>query len=388
MTSKTIIDPSALTYDEYEIRFIDDAGTLKYNIYNTSDNSLITPTPITYSSGNDIDFEGLHVVISDGATGPQDGDKFFISPIRAAISNMDVAITDTDQIAAAATAAGVPGDNSNALALTNLAQSQLTELGGSFESYYRGLVSEIGTISRAASEANSKIGERYMFSGYRTDQKAFTFNAATNYYDYNGDFGEIKVQFDKEANMAVNVQGSRVFSVPLSKSMPAALFDGTPVSYTEAADPVTGVTTVTVAIGNAGDPDYDTFTYSNVLDMANIMSAAWQYKNIDGTDLNADATLNETIALHRIKALSVPFDDATKQVLTIQAEVGTRQSGFKDRTTKLDNSTLTLQNALAKTEDADMTETIVDIQQAQTALESLRSSAATLLSQSLFDFLK
>ena len=153
ITSKTIIDPSALTYDEYEIRFIDDAGTLKYNIYNTNDNSLITPAPITYSSGNNIDFEGLRVVISDGATGPQDGDKFFISPIRDAISNMDVAITDTDQIAAAATTAGVPGDNSNALALTNLAQSQLTELGGTFESYYRGLVSEIGTISRAASDS-------------------------------------------------------------------------------------------------------------------------------------------------------------------------------------------------------------------------------------------
>lgn len=153
MTSKTIIDPSALTYDEYEIRFIDDAGTLKYNIYNTSDNSLITPSPITYISGNNIDFEGLRVVISDGVTGPQDGDKFFISPIRDAISNMDVAITETDQIAAAATAAGVPGDNSNALALTNLAQSQLTELGGTFESYYRGLVSEIGTISRAASDS-------------------------------------------------------------------------------------------------------------------------------------------------------------------------------------------------------------------------------------------
>jgi len=230
--------------------------------------------------------------------------------------------------------------------------------------------------------ANSKIGERYMFSGYRTDQKAFAFNAATNHYDYNGDFGEIKVQFDKEVNMAVNVQGSRVFSVPLSRSLPAALFDGTPVSYTEAADPVTGVTTVTVAIGNAGDPDYDTFNYSNVMDMANIMSAAWQYKNIDGT------ALNETLAMHRIKALSVPFDDANKQVLTIQAEVGTRQSEFKDQTTKLDNSTLTLQNALAKTEDADMTETIVDIQQAQTALEALRASSATLLSQSLFDFLK
>lgn len=229
--------------------------------------------------------------------------------------------------------------------------------------------------------ANSKIGERYMFSGYRTDQKAFAFNAGT--YDYKGDFGEIKVQFDKEANMAVNVQGSRVFSVPLSKSMPAALFDGTPVSYKTKAtdpDPVTGVTTVTVEIGNAGDPDYDKFTYSNVMDMANIMSAAWQY--------NADPALNETMAMHRIMALSAPFDDANKQVLTIQAEVGTRQSEFKDQTTKLDNSTLTLQNALAKTEDADMTETIVDIQQAQTALEALRASSATLLSQSLFDFLK
>jgi flagellar hook-associated protein 3 FlgL len=56
--------------------------------------------------------------------------------------------------------------------------------------------------------SNSNLDNGYVFSGYKTDQKAFAYNFSTNKYDYQGDSGEIKVLFDKGASTPVNIPGS------------------------------------------------------------------------------------------------------------------------------------------------------------------------------------
>jgi flagellar hook-associated protein 3 FlgL len=236
--------------------------------------------------------------------------------------------------------------------------------------------------------SNTKLREKYIFSGYQTNQKAFTYNSSTNQYDYNGDSGEINVLIDREATLPLNIPGSNAFSFTMNGQLPTELPDGTPVAYTQATDPSTGITTTTVEIGKAGDPGYDTFTFSNVMDMANVLSFAFEYKSVDGSDLNADPAVQEQMALHRIAALSLPFDDAQNQVLNVQAEIGTREVRLNDQKTRLDSSALNLTNALSKTEDADMDKTATEILKTQTALDALRQSAARILSQSLMDFLK
>jgi flagellin-like hook-associated protein FlgL len=143
-----------------------------------------------------------------------------------------------------------------------------------------------------------------------------------------------------------------------------------------------------VEIGNAGDSYHDTFTYSNTIDLANILSSAWQYKDINGSDLNADPEISEKMAMNRIAALAKPLDDARTQALSVQAEIGTRQSLIDDQSKRLSNNNLSLQNALSKTEDADMDQTATELLKMQTALEAMRTSAAKILSQSLLDFLK
>lgn len=236
--------------------------------------------------------------------------------------------------------------------------------------------------------ANSKLDGKFIFSGYKTDKKAFIYNSLTGKYDYQGDNGEIKSLIDKEASVVMNIQGSRAFSMTLTEPLPASLSDGTPVNFTQSKDPITGVNTVTVEIGNFGDSDYDTFTFSNFMDIANIMSYAWQYKDINGADLNSDPEIAEKMGLHRIAALAKPIDDARIQVLNIQSEIGAKQIVLNDQSKRLDSSTLVMQNALTKTEDADMNETAVELLKIQTTLEALRASASKILSQSLLDFLK
>ena len=274
---------------------------------------------------------------------------------------------------------------------TMVSLHELTAMGNNAQSLEnRDLYSEQAAQYRdyLLSLSNTQLGNKYIFSGYQTDQKAFLYNSTTGQYDYQGDNGETRVLIDDGAQTAINIQGSRAFGVSLSEPLPTELSDGTPVNYTQATDPATGVNTVTVEIGNAGDSDHDTFTFSNVMDMANILSYAWQYKNTDGSDLNADPDVSAEMAMHRIAVLSKPLNDARVQSLTTQSEIGTRQVLLNDQATRLGSSKVNLQDALSKTEDADINQTAAEIIKTQTALQALMSSASKIMSQSLLDFLK
>jgi len=236
--------------------------------------------------------------------------------------------------------------------------------------------------------SNSRLGKRYIFSGFKTDQRSFVYNPVTSRYDYQGDNGEIKVPVSKDSSVTANLQGSRVFSFSLSGSNPTSLPDSTPVNYAESLNPSTGINTITVEIGNPGDPDYDTFTLSNIMDLANLLSFAWKGKDVDGTDLDPSPSVSETKAMHRIQVLGSLIDDARNQVLTVQSEMGSRSVFMNNQDSRHSTLISALQDSLSKTEDADMTETAVDIKKAETALEALRIASTKIMSESLFDFLK
>jgi len=274
---------------------------------------------------------------------------------------------------------------------TMVSLHQLTAVGSNTQSLEtRELYSQQAAQYRdyLLSLSNTQLGNKYIFSGYQTNQKAFVYNSVTGQYDYQGDNGEIKTLIDNGIQTPINIQGSKAFSTTLSEPLPTQLSDGTAVNYTQSIDPDTGINTVTVEIGNAGDLNHDTFTFSNVMDMANIVSYAWQYKNIDGSDLNPDSDVSAEMAMHRIDALANPLDDARVQSLSVQSEVGTRQVLLNDQSTRLSDSKVDLQNALSTTEDADMDQTATEIIKTQVALQALMSSASKIMSQSLIDFLK
>ena len=149
VTSLNIADYSLLTMDEYEIRF---TAANAYEVYSVDTGSLITSG--TYVSGNTITFDGIDVVITDDAGGPQAGDRFVVSPIEYAINASGLAISDPRQIAASATLAGLPGDNRKALEMVDLYRNGVAVLGGeSFSGYYSSIVAEAGTLSSAARDS-------------------------------------------------------------------------------------------------------------------------------------------------------------------------------------------------------------------------------------------
>lgn len=84
------------------------------------------------------------------------GGNFFnpIGAVAGAANSLQIAAAvaaDTSLIAASATAAGVPGDNGNALAMVNLRSTALPALGNqTFNDYYVSLVQDVGVKAEAA----------------------------------------------------------------------------------------------------------------------------------------------------------------------------------------------------------------------------------------------
>lgn len=92
------------------------------------------------------------------------------------------------------------------LRMKELAIQQANDAGASAET--RNVVAEEVAQSFAAAVqiGNRKLGERFVFGGFQTTQSPFS-----NSGDYQGDDGDINVLINKDASIAMNMPGNRVF---------------------------------------------------------------------------------------------------------------------------------------------------------------------------------
>jgi flagellar hook-associated protein 1 len=142
----SITNESALTLDEYSVSFA--AGN--YNVFNKQSGALVTSGAYA-PGGTTFALSGMSVTITGPVT---NSDSFAISPLTTAVSNFGVAVTDPRSIAASGTLAGVPGDNSTALVITQLADTAMTNLNNTtFSGYYGNLVSTVGAAKQATSDS-------------------------------------------------------------------------------------------------------------------------------------------------------------------------------------------------------------------------------------------
>jgi len=214
--------------------------------------------------------------------------------------------------------------------------------------------------------ANTKYLNQYLFSGFRTSTQPYSASTVPA-YQYQGDSGVMNVMIDHAATLPVNVTGDSAFSAALAAPAVQQIGSGNYVHYTPGAG-----TTVNVEIrDNTDTAVLDTFSYSNIMQMTDLLSTA--------------ISTNDTL---RIQALVTPFSQAQDQLATTQADVGARLLRLKDQSSLLTQGTNTLQTALAAVEDADMTATGVELQKTNVALQALYAASSKIMSQSLFDFLK
>jgi flagellar hook-associated protein 1 FlgK len=173
VTSATVTDPAALTLSEYTVSI--GAGNA-YAVTRRDSGAVVASG--TYASGSPMAFDGISVVVTGAVAA---GDAFTVSPLAGAVSDFGVALTDPRKIAAASAAAGLPGDNTNALRIAALADAAVDSLGGAtFSGYYGGIVSKAGSMARDASDLQAfdgnlraeLVNRRESASGVSLDEEA------------------------------------------------------------------------------------------------------------------------------------------------------------------------------------------------------------------------
>jgi flagellar hook-associated protein 3 FlgL len=172
--------------------------------------------------------------------------------------------------------------------------------------------------------ANTKIGDRYIFSGYLTDTRPFDSAGL-----YSGDSNEIAVNVGPGQELKYGLAGDRVFK----------------------------------GVGVPGGVD--------------IFQIAIDFKNA----LQADDTAGIQTAVGQL-------EQALNQVSYVTADIGGRLNRLKsqeENTVSFQNETAILLSGL---EDADITKLSIDLVTQQTALEALQLSTAKVFNLNIFNYLQ
>ena len=145
-SSVTIADPTLATFQEYEVQF---SGASAYSVVNAATGATVTSG--AYTSGSPLSFDGLDVVINGT---PAAGDVFYVNAQKGAAQQFAVALSDTDKIAAASTAAGIPGNNTNALNLVAIHTNRHVDLGNvTLNDYHTITIGDVGSATQESTQA-------------------------------------------------------------------------------------------------------------------------------------------------------------------------------------------------------------------------------------------
>jgi flagellar hook-associated protein 3 FlgL len=210
--------------------------------------------------------------------------------------------------------------------------------------------------------SNSQYDSRYIFSGFKTNAPAFTSALV-----YQGDNGIVETNINGTSKVATNVVGTDAFAYARTAADAVQLDDGRYIHYIPGAG-----TTTNVEIRASDDVTVlDSFSYDNFMQATQILENALSTNDSQ-----------RTIALIR------PLSEAVDQVTAVRGEISARMSRLDAEKRTNQNVKLLNQNSLSLIEDADPAESIMNVQQAQLALQTMMEAGSKIMSQSLMDFLK
>lgn len=219
----------------------------------------------------------------------------------------------------------------------------------------------------AIAAANRRIGDRYIFGGYKTDKPPVTPDGK-----YVGDEGSIMVEVGRDVFVSSNIPGNEAFNTnphmerhstdPADSPELRAVNGGARKLANERASEV-----------NPNDPALSGPQRENV----NIFE---ELQNLRIGLLTGDTTTIQN-TLDR-------FDQLQTRVNTMRARIGSRINGLESMTNSLERHTVTNAQLGSQLEDADMAQVVSDLAKEETVFRSALQSSTKLIQPTLMEFLK
>lgn len=195
----------------------------------------------------------------------------------------------------------------------------------------QGIVAQIQSIrTRLLALANTRVLDRYVFSGCRTDTPPLSESGGSPPYNYQGDTGAIMIRIQPGATIQTNVTGDRLFN-----------------------------------LGGAAAPGVrDLFTLTQNLEAA-----------VESGDVSATSSLLDDI------------DANLTNVLGIRAQVGARVARTEYNADALAESTTRLQTLLSSLEDVDLPQAVVELKTRENIYQAALAVTGRIMQISLVNYI-
>lgn len=248
--------------------------------------------------------------------------------------------------------------------------------------------SEIAQIYNSVVEiANRRMGDRYIFAGYKTLDAPFNQQG-----EYAGDDGEIKVQNQKGQYVSLNLTGDRIF---MGRGMPGDSIQKQPTEVPQSVEELQNykISETDRLFQNQEliENDLSTRGPASVGRMQRLGSddpvTGSQGVNIFSIISGLDTALKSNDREGIQEALE-PLDQALNQINLARAEIGGRVNQMNATVDGIQRSITDNKVYNSQLEDADLFQVMTDLNRTDTALKGSLETSHKIMTMSLLDFLK
>lgn len=217
-------------------------------------------------------------------------------------------------------------------------------------------------FQRAIATANTRIGDRYLFGGYKTDRPPVDPDGR-----YIGDDGQMMVEIAKDVFLSMNVPGLEAFNTNPRHSEDGRRLYGPPGAQNAegARAPASKLEQDNDLVIGQGEENVNVFD---------------ELQNLRISLLTGDLT--------GIRGTLDRFDQIHDKLISTRAKIGARVSGLQSSIQTIDRQNITNAQLTSTLEDADMSQVMTDLAKEETVLRSVLSSSQRLVQPSLMDFLR
>lgn len=269
-----------------------------------------------------------------------------------------------------------------------LAIQQANDAGASADTR-RAAAAEVGQLyAQAVQIGNRKLGEKYIFGGFKTTTPPFDLSG-----EYAGDDGDMKLQINKDAFLAMNISGDKVF---LGKGLGE---DGL-------LRPKTNVPRNTEELQRHKEEELNRIERNQEMrdepvTLRSPASVGSRSENavrsrsepmVQGTDvlrtLKDFEIALETNDKAEIQTAVENLDAALNQIVNARAQVGARVSTLNAAQDSLQKAIVDNKTVASQLEDADLFEVVSDMNKTDSTLKATLETSSKVTNMSLLDFLR
>jgi len=221
--------------------------------------------------------------------------------------------------------------------------------------------------NQALSIANKRIGQKYIFGGFKTLSKPFNDDGT-----YNGDKGQITLEVSKDFFAPINLNGDDVFNSagdsPYQKADPFM-----EISPRDAIDDKESgaVKNNNRELASIGDQDKTEIRRQNLFSTLDSLIVGMR---------NNDTTL--------IQSLLEKLDRTTSSLITQQTKIGSVYRTIENSKSHNEDSKIDARTRRSELVDADVTELYTDLAKEQDVLKASYQVSQSLMNKSLMDFIR